>query len=159
MSLSDGFDGIGRREFIAFGAGAFVVAGLPIVLRRRLGSPGVVRRSLPVMGTIAEFAVVHADPRQAQVAIDDAIAELRWVERTMTRFDDRSEIGRANLFAALRPVPIGAETALVVAEALRWADATDGMYDPAAGKIVRLWDVNHRHEPPSDASRAALAAR
>ena len=47
----------------------------------------------------------------------------------------------------------------MVAEALRWADATNGMYDPAAGKIVKLWDVNHRYEPPPDDRRAALAGR
>ena len=111
------------------------------------------------MGTIAEFAVVHRDARRAEVAIDAAVDELRWVERTMTRFDDGSDIGRANRFAARGSVVITAETALVVTEALRWAEATNGMYDPAAGKIVKLWDVNHRHEPPPVASLAPLAGR
>ena len=151
--------GIGRREFFAFGAGAFVVATLPVAVRWQRSHGALVRRSLPIMGTIAECAVAHPDPRQAQVAIDAAIAELRWVERTMTRFDDRSDIGRANLFAARQPVVVTPETALVVAEALRWADATNGMYDPAAGAIVKLWDVNHRHEPPPQSSLAALAGR
>ena len=151
--------GIGRREFLAFGAGTFVVAALPFAARRGRLHGELVRRTLPTMGTIAEFAVVHRNSAQAQVAIDAAVAELRWVERTMTRFADSSDIGRANLFAARGPVSIAPETALVVTEALRWADATNGMYDPAAGKIVRLWDVNHRHEPPPDASCAALAGR
>jgi thiamine biosynthesis lipoprotein len=153
------FETIGRREFLAFGTGAFVVAALPLAVKRRLTQPGTVRRTIPVMGTIAEFAVVHGDPRVAEAAIDAAIAELRWVERTMTRFDDSSDIGRANLYAARNPVPITPETALVVTEALRWADATTGMYDPAAGKIVKLWDVNHRHEPPSERSLEPLTGR
>ena len=153
------FESVGRREFLAFGTGAFVVAALPLAYERRLASPGAVRRTIPVMGTIAEFAVVHRDPSVAEKAIDAAIAELRWVERTMTRFDDSSDIGRANLAAARGPVTITPETALVVAEALRWAEATNGMYDPAAGKIVKLWDVNHRHEPPLETSLAALAGR
>lgn len=151
--------GIGRREFLAFGTGAFVVAGLPLVWRRRIEHPGVVRRSLPVMGTIAEVAVVHRDPRQAQAAIDAAFDELRWVERTMTRFNDSSDIGRANLRAANGPVTVDAATALVVTEALRWADATQGRYDPAVGGIVRLWDVLNRHEPPPEAPVARLASR
>jgi thiamine biosynthesis lipoprotein len=153
------FESVGRREFVAFGAGAFVVAALPVVIRRRLSHPGAVRRAIPIMGTIGEFAVVHRDPAAAQTAIDAAIAELRWVERTMTCFEDSSDIGRANLAAARGPVTITPETALVVTEALRWAEATNGMYDPAAGKIVKLWDVNHRHEPPPDAARASLAGR
>lgn len=151
--------GLGRREFLAFGAGAFVVGALPVTLRWQRTHGALVRRSLPTMGTIAEFAVVHHDPRQAQLAIDAAADELRWVERTMTRFDDRSDIGRANLLAATEPVVVAPETAFVVAEALSWADATNGMYDPAAGKIVKLWDVNHRHEPPPPSNLAALAGR
>jgi thiamine biosynthesis lipoprotein len=153
------FESIGRRDFLAFGAGAFVVGALPLALTRRLTHLGTVRRSIPVMGTIAEFAVVHRDPRVAEAAIDAAIAELRWVEHTMTRFEDSSDIGRANLHAARGPVSITPETALVVTEALRWASATNGMYDPAAGRIVKLWNVNHRHEPPSETLVAPLAGR
>jgi len=150
---------VGRREFLAFGTGAFVVASLPLVMERQRRHPGTVRRSIPVMGTIAEFAVVHRDPRRAEAAIDAAITELRWVERTMTRFDDHSDIGRANRLASREAVAVTPETAFVVREALRWADATNGMYDPAAGSIVRLWDVNHRHEPPPESRRERLKGR
>ncbi len=135
-----------RREFLALGVGAFVVAATPGVIRpeRR-----IVRRAVPVMGTIAEIGVVHRDERYAQGAIDAAIAELRSVDRTMTRFSDVSEVGRANVGAAAGPVAIGAATAHVVRTALAWADRSDGAFDPTIGGAVRLWDVGHRHTPPS----------
>ena len=145
-----------RREFVAFGLGAFAVAALPVVERRR---GRVVRRTIPVMGTIATFEVVHRNEHEAHAAIDAAMDELRRVERIMTRFTSTSEIGRANLGAAHGPVAIGWETAQVVNEALRWADATDGAYDPAFGAAVRLWDVTHRHEPPPQERVARLAGR
>jgi len=148
--------GPSRREFVAFGLGAFVVAALPLVERRR---GRVVRRTMPVMGTIATFAVVHRDEREAHAAIDAAMDELQRVERIMTRFTATSEIGQANLTAALGPVVVGRETAQVVSEALRWADATDGAYDPAIGGAVALWDVTHRHEPPPPERVARLAGR
>lgn len=147
---------LGRREFIGLGLGAFVVAAIPLARRQ---PAGVVRRSLPVMGTIAQFAVVHRDPAQAHAAIDAAMAELQWVERTMTRFTDTSDIGRANLFAARDAVPVTAETAYVTAEALRWAGALDGRYDPAIGAVCKLWDVKNRHEPPPADRVAELAGR
>lgn len=154
---SDGIrDRLGRREFVGLAFGALVVAALPVARRR---PAGVVRRAVPVMGTIAQFAVVHRDPRLAHAAIDAAVAELRWVERTMTRFTDDSDVGRANRLAALGAVTVAPATARVVAEGLRWADALDGRYDPAAGAIVRLWDVRRRHEPPPDDRVAALAGR
>jgi hypothetical protein len=66
-----------RREFLALGLGAFVVAATPGVIRPKRQ---LVRRAVPVMGTIAEVGVVHRDERYAQGAIDAAIAELRAVE-------------------------------------------------------------------------------
>jgi thiamine biosynthesis lipoprotein len=147
---------LGRREFIGLGLGAFVAASIPLAARR---PTGVVRRTLPVMGTIAQFAVVHRDPAAAHAAIDAAAAELRSVERTMTRFTDTSDIGRANRFAARDGVLVTAETALVTEAALAWADALDGRYDPAVGAVCALWDVRNRHEPPADDRVAELAGR
>lgn len=143
-----------RRQFIALGLGAFVVTSLPLAARRR---ERLVRRALPMMGTIAEIAVVHTDAGYAGRAIEAAMAELQRVERTMTRFAPTSDVGRANADAARVAVPVGAETAHVVAEGLRWADATDGAFDPAIGGAVALWDVMHRQEPP-EAERVALLA-
>lgn len=135
-----------RREFLALGVGAFVVAATPGIIRpqRRL-----IRRAVPVMGTIAELGVVHRDERYAQGAIDAAIAALRSVDRTMTRFSDQSEVGRANLAAGAGPVAIGAATAHVVAAALAWAERSDGAFDPTIGAAVGLWDVGNRQAPPA----------
>lgn len=137
-----------RREFVALGVGAFVVAAAPGVIRpqRRIA-----RRRVPVMGTVADIAVVHRDERYAQRAIDAAIGELRAVDRAMTRFDAGSEVGRANREAARRAVPVSAATAEVVAAALAWARASDGSFDPTLGRAVELWDVGHRAAPPAPA--------
>jgi thiamine biosynthesis lipoprotein len=77
----------------------------------------------------------------------------------MTRFTDTSDIGRANLLAPRDAVAVTAETAHVTVEGRRWAAALDGRYDPAAGAVVRLWDVKHRHEPPPADRVAELAGR
>ncbi len=134
-----------RREFLALGAGAFVVAALPGTLRRRR----LVRRTVPVMGTVADIAVVHRDPRYAQRAIDAAIADLYDVDRTMSRFRADSDIGRANREAAAGPVPVSSETADVVRQALRWADVSDGAFDPALAGATALWVVGSRARPPA----------
>lgn len=143
----EGSRGLSRREFVAAGAGAFAVAAfLPGALgdRRRL-----VRRSIPVMGTVAEVAVVHrGDARGAHAAVEAAFRQLRWVDRTMTRHDDGSDVGRANLRASDGPVAVHPATAHVIERALQWAEATDGLFDPCLAGAVALWDVKHRREPP-----------
>lgn len=147
---------VSRREFVGLGLGAFVAASIPLSRRQ---PAGVVQRTIPVMGTIARFAVVHRDVARAQVAIDAAVDELLRVERVMTRFTDTSDIGRANLFASVDAVSVTRETSLVTAESLRWADALDGRYDPAMGSVIRLWSVKDSHEPPADEAVAELADR
>lgn len=145
-----------RRDFLTLGAGAFVVAALPWAARRR---ETLVRRTLPVMGTHAEIAVVHRDARYAQGAIDAAFGELQAVERAMSRFRADSDVGRVNR-AAGAAVAVSVGTALVVAEALRWAGATDGRFDPALARAVELWDVTQRAAPPPpEALRRYAGAR
>lgn len=145
-----------RREFLTLGTGVFVFLSLPRVLRPRLT---LARRTFPVMGTIAEVQVAHADERLAEDAIDAAMRELRWVEQTMTRFTATSDIGRANLGARHDGVAVTPETALVVEAALDWSSLTDGRFDPALGSASALWDIQRRHEPPPAGDVARLAAR
>ena len=135
----------GRRQFLALGVGAFVIAALPRAARPRRR---LVRRQLPIMGTIAEIGVVHHDPRWAHGAIDAALGELVRVDRTMSRFRADSDVGRANAGAFSRPVAVGAVTMFVVEESLRWAAASDGRFDPALGGASALWEVTRRHAPP-----------
>lgn len=146
---------IDRRKFLALGAGAFAVALVPFAAGRRR----LVRRTIPVMGTIAEVAVVHDDTALAQAAIDAAFAELRRVDAGMTRYSEASDIGRLNLGGARGPVAISKDTADVIAEALRWASSTDGRFDPCIGKATDLWDVNRRHEPPPEGAVRRFAGR
>ncbi len=145
-----------RREFIAIGIGAFVVAAVPISARFRRRT---VRRMLPVMGTIAEITVIADDFGRGEHAIDAAFAELTGVERTMSRFLPESDVGRANALAFHQPVAVSGPTRDVLDAALRWAHASDGAFDPAIGRVVELWDVNHRYEPPPDAPVRRLAGR
>ncbi len=146
----------GRREFIALGAGAFAVALTPRFLR---SGPQLVRRSVPVMGTVADIAVVHRDVRHAHGAIDAAVQALFDVETTMTRFRTDSDIGRANLGAAKDAVAVTDATAHVVREAIRWAEGTDGAFDPAILRLIEAWDVAHRREPPPRDVTARYADR
>lgn len=145
-----------RREFLTIGSGVFVALSLPLALRRRMP---LVKRSFPLMGTIAEVQVAHRDERLAEAAIDAALATLQSVEQMMTRFRPDSDIGRANLGAGREAIEVAAETALVIETALHWSSVSDGRFDPAIGAASELWDVLHRHEPPPEERVDRLASR
>ncbi len=148
---------LSRRRFVAVGAGIFVVAALPTLAFRR--SRRLYRRTIPVMGTLAEVGVVDDDGERAEGAIQAALAELRWVDRTMSRFSRTSDVGRVNAAAVDVRTPVHAETARVVAEGLRWAEASADRFDPGLARALALWDVDHRHAPPSSQAVAAFAGQ
>ena len=146
-----------RRDFVALGLGALAVAALPGPLKAR---QRIVRRSVPVMGTVAELAVVDRSEGRAHRALDSAVAELRRVDALMTRFRNDSDVGRANLIGPVgRAVQVSTETAHVLEEALTWARASDGAFDPCIGESIRAWDVARRTEPPTEAELRKLAGR
>jgi thiamine biosynthesis lipoprotein len=144
-----------RRDMLFLGIGG-AVAAMPFARRHPLT---LVRRNVLVMGTIAEFAVAHRDPLEAQAAIDAAAAALRHVDDTMSCFKPSSDVGRANLAASRMPTAISPETMDVLSESLRWASDSDGAFDPCLGRAIGLWDVGHRHEPPAPPEVARLANR
>jgi len=142
-----------RRQFLfgaaTLGAGAFVVRGLTNMTETRR----IVRRSLPLMGTLAEVAIVTGDGishSDAMDALDAAFAELRTTDRLMSRFDAASDIGRANL-AAGATVTVDPRTRFVLEQAQRWSEASAGRFDPCLGSLEELWDVTHREVPPTAA--------
>lgn len=134
-----------RRDFISLGIGAFVVGTIPFAAR---GRGRLVRRTLPVMGTFGEMAVVTRDEKYAQGAMDAAFQELARVESVLTWFRNDSEIGRANAQAFSGPQLVSAETSGVLNAALNWAQGTEGAFDPCIGQAVSLWDFENRNQPP-----------
>lgn len=148
--------GLDRRKFLLLGAGAFAVASTPLAWRRR---DRLIGRRIPVMGTVAEVAVVLPDESRAQEAIDAAFRELRWVERTMSRFRADSDVGRANGAPSGRAVTVTPETGTVLRESIRWARATEGRFDPCLGRSSALWAIGDRREPPPPEAVRRLAGR
>ena len=146
---------VNRRELFFLGLGGFIAA-VPFATRRPLS---LVRRTVVVMGTLAEIAVAHREPQQAQAAIDAAVRSLQWVDKTMTAFSSHSDVGRANLRAVKSAVAVTPETMTVLRRAQAWAEASDGIFDPCLGRAVSVWDVKHRHEPPAAPEVTRLANR
>ena len=145
-----------RRGFLALGVGALAVAAAPPFVRPR---ERWVRRTVPVMGTLATAVVATRFEAAGHAGLDAAFAELRRIEDLMSRFKADSDVGRVNRSPIGVTVPISPETAEVVRAALGWAQATEGRFDPCLGRLSRLWDPGPDARPPSADQLAGLRGR
>ncbi len=86
---------ISRRGFmqivaVAGAAGALWQFGL------RPESRHIVRRSVPMMGTVLNLTVIGADRDSAEAAVDATLARMHGAEEILSRFDPASEVARLN---------------------------------------------------------------
>lgn len=117
-------------------------------------------RGWPVMGTILRASASAPDSPAAERALRAAKAEVFRVDSLMSTYRSDSDLSRVNAAAGSgRWVEVSAATARVLEEALDWARATDGAFDPTSGPLADAWGF-HRGEPSMPApSRADSAAR
>jgi thiamine biosynthesis lipoprotein len=96
-------------------------------------APASVSRSRFLMG--APLAIEARGPG-AEQAIEAAFDEVARLDQVLSGWHD-SELQRLNARAALGPVPCSEDLFHAVAEALRWAAATGGAFDPTVEPAVR----------------------
>ncbi|MCH8841258.1 MAG: FAD:protein FMN transferase, partial [Planctomycetes bacterium] len=121
----------------------------------------------PTMGT--RYAVSLAagkgtanwppDLQEVQQRVEQRLAEIN---RRMSTYDPQSELSRFNRLNSSDWFEVSAETAEVVAAALKIAERTSGAFDPTVGPIVNLWGFGpdkSRMEIPGDGPIAEALQR
>jgi thiamine biosynthesis lipoprotein len=112
------------------------------------------------MGTYGRVSVVTADATAAAASADAAFAVFRHVDRTMSNWTQTSEVARINGEAPQGPAAISADTATVIAEALRVWALSERAFDITLEPLVRAWGfLGGPRRVPSAAEAAAAFAR
>ncbi len=90
-------------------------------------------------------------------AAQAALAELRRVERALSRFDDASELSALNRRAGRGSVAVGSDLAAVLATAERFRRHTGGAFDVAVEPLMRAWGFHASRTAPPTARELAEA--
>ena len=105
------------------------------------------------MGTTYRILIDPAQPADSlSASISDRLDEL---EQRMSTWLPDSEISRFNKLESNEWFEVSADTARVVAEALRIAELSRGAFDPTVAPLIRLWHFDGEAEDftiPSDDS-------
>ena len=148
---------ISRRRFIRISAAA---AGLSLApLGRRARAEGaLVTWHGTMLGAVATMQIHHADRREADRLIVAACAEARRLERLFSLYLPDSALVELNRTGIL--VDPAAELVDLLAVSQRYAELTDGKFDPT---VQPLWDLyaghfSQEHADPAGPPAAALQA-
>ena len=94
----------------------------------------------------------------AKQGVEAAFAEMRRLEALLSNYIKESEVSRINRQAGGEPVAVSDDTLRVVAQAVAFARATGGAFDPTIGPVTELWGIGKKGDyvPPEQEIAAAL---
>src|SRR5262245_58449936 len=84
---------------------------------------------------------VEARGRDVEGAIEAAFVEVARLESILSNWRPDSEVSRVNREAARHPLVVSEDFYAALSSALRWAEATDGRFDPTVEPLVRRFGL------------------
>lgn len=89
-------------------------------------------------------ALQNIDSAKIKAKVDERLVE---VNKLMSTYDPTSELSRFNQYRYEKPFEISAETMLVVKEAIRLGELSQGVLDVTVGPLVNLWGFGPTMRP------------
>ncbi|HYJ65190.1 MAG TPA: FAD:protein FMN transferase, partial [Parafilimonas sp.] len=101
------------------------------------------KRVLKLMGNRFEISVVADDEVWANKRIDEAIEEIRRIEKLLTTFSDDSQTNLINANAGIQPVQVDKEVFDLIYRSKKISQLTQGAFDITYGSVdKRLWNFD-----------------
>lgn len=112
------------------------------------------------MGNNFEFSVVSTDEVWACACMDEAIAEVRRIEKLLTTFDDSSQTNQINAQAGIKPVAVDEEVFDLIERSLRISALTQGAFDITYGSLDKsFWNFDKTMTALPNAEKAREMVR
>ncbi len=136
----------------------FVVCLVSVIAWPGLGQTQSLTRfefAEPHMGTICRLVCYAADACKAKQASSAAFAHIANLDDIMSDYSPTSELTRLNQQSGGPPENVSPDLFLVLSEAQRISQLTDGAFDVTVGPIVKLWRRARRQHELPDSERLA----
>jgi thiamine biosynthesis lipoprotein len=123
-------------------------------------APGVHRKVQKLMGNRFELTLVDDNPIRAAQHIEDAIEEIRRIEKLLTTFNDSSQTNLINQQAGIAPVKVDEEVFALIHRSIRISAVTQGAFDITYGSIdKKIWNFDCTMTALPDARTAKQLVR
>jgi thiamine biosynthesis lipoprotein len=91
------------------------------------------------MGATYTVVVYGAEEAWLRTAIDDAVEEVRRLDRLLSNYQASSEWSQVNSRAAQAPVKVSGELFDLVAACVNYSRESDGAFDITVGPLMKVW--------------------
>lgn len=109
--------------------------------------PQQYQHSILKFGTIIDITIYGVDENLARKAFDDLDHDFHYYHATWTPYE-ASSLSRINLLIPTgEQFSIGPSVLPLIENSMAIARTTNHLYNPAIGKLIRLWQM-HKHEDP-----------
>jgi len=123
-------------------------------------APSLSKKVLKLMGNRFEITVVDGDRLWADKRIDDAVEEIKRIEKLFTTFDESSQTNLINRNAGIAPVKVDREVYDLIERSKKISTLTQGAFDITYGSIdKRLWNFDKTMTSLPDAQTAKTLVR
>src|SRR6188768_4194930 len=123
-------------------------------------APSLSKKVLKLMGNRFEITVVDGDRLWADKRIDDAVEEIKRIEKLFTTFDESSQTNLINRNAGIAPVKVDREVYDLIERSKKISTLTQGAFDITYGSIdKRLWNFDKTMTALPDAGTAKKLVR
>lgn len=98
-----------------------------------------VKRSVSLMGAPFELTVVAQSEEIGYINLEEAIAEVRRIEKLISSWDQDSETSEINRNAGLEPVEVSYELYKLIERSIQISEITEGAFDITVAAMEDTW--------------------
>lgn len=98
-----------------------------------------VKRSLKLMGSSFELTVVANNEDIGYINLEEAIAEVRRIEKIISSWDTESETSEINRNAGVKPVKVSLELFKLIERSIQISEITNGAFDITIAAMEKIW--------------------
>lgn len=111
-----------------------------------------------IMGTEVRVTLWHADPAKGAQAMAAAMAAMQRIDQTYSPYISSSALAQVNANAAVQPVEVTPEMAMLLERSLHYSEISDGAFDITFASVGWYYDYRNKKQPALEQKEALLPA-
>ncbi|SHG16689.1 FAD:protein FMN transferase [Flagellimonas flava] len=98
-----------------------------------------VKKTMKLMGSRFEITVIAPNEDIGYININEAVSEIKRIEKIISSWDETSETSKINSNAGIRPTKVSAELFGLIERAKKISEITDGAFDITYASMDNIW--------------------